>query len=204
MLLGTFAALNQLSIKRLYAYSAIVNVGYLATALSYGTLASFSALLNYLLIYVISTFLIFLVLLLFRTVFGLKKLKYLPDYKHFAAYSSVFSVFFSLIFFSLAGVPPLAGFFIKFFLFKTIFIADFMLNPAVFVILVTSVISAFYYIRVVRFVFFDTKRAPILFCQLSGGILFLYTVLVFFILFFIFFQQFFLMAVNAALVSSFF
>ena len=204
VLLGTFAALNQLSIKRLYAYSAIVNVGYLVTALSYGTLSSFSATLNYLLIYLISTFSIFLVLLLFRTVFGLKKLKYLLDFKYFATYSSVFAIFFGLVFFSLAGVPPLAGFFIKFFLFKTIFVSDFMLNPAVFIILITSVISAFYYIRVIRFVFFDTKRAPSLFLPLNKATSLVFVLVVLFMLFFIFFQQLFLVSINVVLGTMFF
>lgn len=189
VLLGTVVALNQLSIKRLYAYSAIVNVGYLITAISYGTFSSFIATFNYLLIYVISTISIFLVILMFRAAFGFKKIKYLPDYKTYATYSMIFATTLSFIFFSLAGIPPLAGFFIKFFLFKSIMLNDFMLNPAFFIILVTSVVSAFYYIRVVRFIFFDTGRAPQLFLPLNYKLVFIFMLLNFLIIFFLFFQQ---------------
>lgn len=203
VIIGTVAALNQLNIKRLYAYSAIVNVGYLITALSYGTFSSFSALFNYLIIYIVSTISIFIVLLLFRTVFGGKKIKQLAEYRHLASYSTLLSTFIALLFFSLAGVPPLAGFFIKFFLFKTVFALDFMQNVAVFVILVTSVISAFYYIRVVRFIFFETKRTPILFISLEKAAIFVFVTLSFFLLLFVFFQQFFLLIVNFLLMSLF-
>ena len=199
VLIGTFAALNQFRIKRLYAYSGIVNVGYLVTLLAYGSLSGFVAIFNYLLVYIFSTLLIFLIILMFRVASNLKKVKSIPDYKIFATYSSAFAVLFSLIFFSLAGVPPLAGFFTKFFLFKTLFALDFMLNPAIFVILVTSVISAFYYIRVVRFVFFDTKRFPQLFNKLSFFCVLLLVILSFWLVFFFLFQQLYLLFLVDAL-----
>lgn len=188
VLLGTVVALNQLNIKRLYAYSAIVNVGYLMTAAAYGTTESFSVLVNYLVIYLLSTVAIFVTILAFRKVAGLKKIKYLPEYSVYSAYNSAFSVLLGLLFFSLAGVPPLAGFFIKFFLFKMIFALDFLLNPVIFVILITSVASAFYYIRVVRFVFFDGGRSPVLFKRVNYFIIFFFVVLCLFLSTFFFFQ----------------
>lgn len=193
-----------MNIKRLYAYSAIVNVGYLVTAISFGTFSGFVAMFNYLFVYIASTLSIFLVILMFRAAFGARKTKHLPDYKMYATFSTLFGLFLSLVFFSLAGVPPLAGFFIKFFLFKTIFASDFMLNPALFIVLVTSVVSAFYYIRVVRFIFFDTKRAPQLFLPLDLLTVFSFVVLIFFIIFFFLFQQVLLMLVTHTLSLLFF
>lgn len=197
------AAINQLNIKRLYAYSAIVNVGYMVTAMSYGTLSGFSVLINYLLVYVLSTISLFIILLLFRTAFGGKKIKHIADYKHLATYSTPLAILIALLFFSLAGVPPLAGFFIKFFLFKGVFMLDFMQNLAVFVILITSVVSAFYYIRVVRFIFFDVKRAPLLFMPLDKTQVLVFTLLSLFLLLFVVFQQLLLLSVSVTLMSFF-
>ncbi|RZL33141.1 MAG: NADH-quinone oxidoreductase subunit N, partial [Pedobacter sp.] len=101
-------------------------------------------------------------------------------------YSSALAVFISIIFFSLAGIPPLAGFFIKFFLFQSVFSVEFLLNPSFFIILVTSVVSAFYYIRVVRFTFFDGGRVPALFVGVDIRAVFLFVTAIFYLIFFIF------------------
>lgn len=174
MIWGTFAALNQFSIKRLYAYSAVVNVGYLLLAMSYGTVESFSTVVNYLIPYIFSTVAIFLVVLIFRKVDTLRKIKFIGDYKHYFTYNTTAATLIVLIFFSLAGVPPLAGFFTKFFLFRAIFLEDFLTNFIIFAVILTSVVSAFYYIRVVRFAFFYNARNPLLFVQLNfAGVLLL-------------------------------
>ena len=167
VLWGTFAALNQLSIKRLYAYSAVVNVGYLLISMSYGALENFANVLNYLFPYLFSTVAVFSVILLFRKVSTLRKIKFIGDFKYYFSYSTVLALSIGLIFFSLAGIPPLAGFFTKFFLFRAIFLTDFLTNFVIFVVLITSVVSAFYYIRVVRFTFFYNVRNPILFVSLE-------------------------------------
>lgn len=167
VIVGTFAALNQLNIKRLYAYSAIVNVGYILTVMSYGTYDGILAGLNYLITYFIATFMIFTVLMYFRKSGSAGKLKYLIEYRLYASRGFVIGIIISLIFFSLAGVPPLSGFFIKFFLFKSLFSSEFLANAAFFLVLVLSVVSAFYYIRVIRFIFFTTKRKPFLFAPVA-------------------------------------
>lgn len=190
MLWGTFVALNQTSIKRLYAYSAIVNVGYILTALAGGTYDNMSAAVNYLITYLTLTLAVFIVILLFRKVIDARKIKFISEYKVFLTYSTTFSLFFSFIFFSFAGIPPLAGFFIKFFLFKSIFNINFLTNPLFFIILITSVVSAFYYIRVIRFIFFDTKRYPVFFLPLNIVYCFIFTHLVLFLLLFVFVKPF--------------
>lgn len=168
VIVGTFGALHQLNIKRLYAYSAIVNVGYILSVAAYGTYDGLVAALNYLLTYFIATFMIFIVLMYFRHFITFTKLKYLVEYRLYASYSFLLGILISLAFFSLAGVPPLAGFFIKFFLFKSLFAAELLSGAAFFIILLLSVVSAFYYIRVIRFVFFTTARRPFLFLPLNA------------------------------------
>lgn len=118
-------------------------------------------------VYFVSTITIFLIILLFRRIVSYSKVKFLVEYRLFASYSFSISIFFAIVFFSLAGIPPLAGFFVKFFLFQTMFAADFLINSSFFIILVLSVVSAFYYIRVVRFIFFDTTRRPFFFYALN-------------------------------------
>lgn len=189
VIVGTLAALNQLTLKRLYAYSAIVNIGYILSNLAYGTLTGFISAINYFIVYVLSSIVIFCVLLLFRSAATKKKVLFLADYKSFFAYNSLFSVLFSLVFFSLSGIPPLAGFFAKFFLFKTIFMVDFSGSPVVFVLLVMSVISTFYYIRVTRFTFFNNQRNPVLFKKLDRSAVFVIVLLTFVLIFFVIFQQ---------------
>lgn len=188
VLWGTFAALNQLSVKRLYAYSAVVNVGYLLISFSYGTLENFANVLNYLIPYIFSTIAIFSVVLLFRKVGTLRKIKFIGDFKYHFTYSTALAAAISLIFFSLAGVPPLAGFFTKFFLFRSIFLTDFLTNFVIFVILITSVISAFYYIRVVRFAFFYNIRNPLLVVTLDFTGAFILITIVYGLCVFILFQ----------------
>lgn len=179
VLWGTFSALYQFSIKRLYAYSSIVNIGYLAMALSYGTSESLTAVLYYLTVYIVITALLFSFLVGIGNLRGFETGKSLFDYKALFSYSFFLSILFSLIFFSFAGIPPLSGFFIKFFLFKTMFLADFLMNPAFFIIFFVSTVSAFYYIRVVRFIYFSgNSRFPDFFVVTSPF-------LIFFIIFFI-------------------
>jgi NADH:ubiquinone oxidoreductase subunit 2 (chain N) len=195
VLWGTFAALNQFSIKRLYAYSSIVNIGYLAMALSYGTSENLVVVFYYLVVYIILSALLFSFIIGVGNLRGFETGKSLFDYKTLFSYNFFFSIFFALIFFSFAGIPPLSGFFIKFFLFKVMFLGDFLLNPAFFVIFFVSTISAFYYIRVVRFIYFSgNKRFPDFFVVLSPFLVFtiIFSITTFVILFFLFSELFFI------------
>lgn len=188
VIIGTFTAFNQFTIKRLYIYSAIVNVGYVLIALTVGLYANVVAVFNYLPVYFFSTFLLFTFILLFRRSDSHCKIKFLVDYRLFLTYNFFVAFGFAVLFFSLAGIPPLAGFFVKFFLFKAIFVTDFLRNSLFFVTLLFSVVAAFYYIRVVRFVFFDTTRRPVLFVPLQFSMCFITINIIFVLSFFLFLQ----------------
>lgn len=184
---GTFAGLNQFNIKRLYAYSAIVNVGYLLLALSYGSTENLASVINYLIPYLFATCAVFFVILLFRKLDG-RKIRSLVDYRFFFSYNTLFAGLFCLVFFSLAGIPPLVGFFTKFFLFKSLFTLDLLMAGVIFAVLIVSAVSAFYYIRVVQFTFFNNLRFPVLFLELDGITTFLFVAVVFFLIVFVFIQ----------------
>lgn len=184
-LVGTISALAQFTIKRLYAYSAILNVGYLLVALSYGTYASFTVVLSYLPVYFLTTYLLFSLILMLRHMLSGRKIKFLTDYRLYLTYDFTLAFGLALLFFSFAGIPPLAGFFIKFFLFKVIFVSDFIRSLVFFFTLLLSVVSAFYYIRVVRFTFFDTIRRPVFFLHVNFIYTFLFINGLFMLIFFV-------------------
>lgn len=201
---GTFAALNQVNIKRLYAYSAIVNVGYLLLALSVGTYVSFVVVVNYLFSYFVSTLALFSVVLMFRKSFDLSKLKLLVEYRYFFSYHVLASTLFSIVFFSLSGIPPLAGFFIKFLLFKHIFLTDFLTSSLFFLILLLSAVATFYYIRCVNYLFFNLQRLPMLFAPVSFLTSFILVNCCVFLLLFLFFQPVIYLFIEVNSINNFF
>lgn len=170
----------------------MVNVGYISLALSYGTSDNLASALNYIIPYFITTCSVFFIILLFRKVGVGGKIRSLVDYRFFFSYNSLFAGLVGLVFFSLAGIPPLVGFFTKFFLFKNLFILDFVGSSVFFVVLLTSVVSAFYYIRIIRFTFFTALRFPSFFLPLDFSGAFLFVGALGFLIIFVFAQPLFL------------
>ena len=156
MTLGAFGGLVQHNIKRLLAYSTIANVGYALIALTAMDASGVAALLIYMTIYTITTIGVFEVVLKMRRdgqdVEEISELAGLSRNEPFLAYSL------TAILFSLTGIPPLAGFFGKFAVFQNaIQHGQYTLG----VLGVTaSVIGAFYYLKIVKVMFFDTPAAP--------------------------------------------
>lgn len=151
MLLGSFAAIGQTSIKRLLAYSSIANVGFILIGLAAGTQYGISSVLIYLAIYVVMTLGSFAAVLAMR-----RKDEMDETIQSLAGLSQTnlpMAVAFAALLFSMAGIPPLAGFFAKFYVFDAAVRAG--LTPLVIIGVLASVIGAFYYLRVVKIMFFD-------------------------------------------------
>ncbi|OYW54791.1 MAG: NADH-quinone oxidoreductase subunit N [Hyphomicrobium sp. 32-62-53] len=151
MLLGSFAAIGQTSIKRLLAFSSIANVGFILIGLAAGTEYGVSSVLIYLAIYVVMTLGSFAVVLAMR-----RKDEMDETIQSLAGLSQTnlpMAVAFAALLFSMAGIPPLAGFFAKFYVFDAAIKAG--LTPLVVVGALSSVVGAFYYLRVVKIMFFD-------------------------------------------------
>jgi NADH-quinone oxidoreductase subunit N len=156
MILGAVAAIGQTNIKRLIAYSSIGHIGYALAGISTGTVAGYSSSIAYISIYVIMN------LGVFGCIFLMKKDgKYCEDIKELSGISKqnpLLAISFLIIMFSLAGIPPLAGFFAKFYVFMSVIESE-MYTLAI-IGLLSTVVSAFYYLRIIKIIYFDETKNP--------------------------------------------
>jgi len=151
MALGAIAALGQTNIKRLMAYSSIGHMGYALLGLAAGTTLGVRGVLIYLAIYVATNLGVFACIQAMRR--GGKSVEGISDLAGLARTDLKLAVLFSMLFLSLAGLPPLAGFFAKFYVFLAAIQAG-LIWPAVLGVL-ASAIGLVYYLKLVKVMFFD-------------------------------------------------
>ena len=156
MILGAVAAIGQNNIKRLMAYSSIGHMGYALAGLAAGTNQGIQSTIIYLTIYLIMN------LGAFGCIFMMRRenifYENISDLSGLSKNHPLLALSFLIILFSLAGVPPLAGFFAKFYIFMAV-IESKMYALAI-IGLVTTVISAFYYLRIIKIIYFDKPKKP--------------------------------------------
>ena len=154
MLFGAIAAIGQTNIKRLIAYSSIGHIGYTLAGLAAGSNEGIQSSIVYISIYIIMNLGLFSCLLMLR-----KNNEYYENITDLSGLSKnhpLLSVSLLIILFSLAGIPPLAGFFAKFYIFKSV-IEQSMYFLAI-VGLLSTVIAAFYYLRIIKIIYFDPEK----------------------------------------------
>jgi NADH-quinone oxidoreductase subunit N len=151
MLLGSFAAIGQRNFKRLLAYSSIGHMGFALIGLAAGSEEGVRGVLVYIAIYVTMTLGAFAVMLAMRRKVGY--VEDIADLSGLARTHPTMALFLAILLFSLAGVPPLAGFFAKFYVFLAAIKAG-LYTLAVIGVL-TSVIGAYYYLAIVKIMYFD-------------------------------------------------
>ncbi len=151
MILGAFAAIGQRNIKRLMAYSSIGHVGYALIGLAAGTETGVRGVLIYMAIYLAMTAGTFACILCMRQKEGM--VESIDDLSGLARTSPLMAAAIGIFMFSLAGVPPMAGFFGKLYVFKAAVDSGMYLLAVIGV--VTSVVGAFYYLRIVKLMYFD-------------------------------------------------
>lgn len=151
MLLGAVAAVGQNNIKRLMGYSSIGNMGYALIGLAAGTPQGIGAVLFYLCIYIVMTIGTFGVILSMRRQDGMAE--EISDLAGLARTKPWMAHMMAIFMFSMAGIPPLAGFFTKYFIFFSAIEAQ--LYGLAIIGVISSVISAFYYLRIVKVMYFD-------------------------------------------------
>src|SRR6056300_29250 len=154
MILGAVAAIGQSNIKRLMAYSGISHMGYALAGLVTGTKDGVASTILYVLIYVVMSIGSFVCILVMK-----RKNIYLENIRDLSGLSKnhpLVALSFVVILFSLAGIPPLAGFFAKFYIFMAVVKVE--LYTLAVIGLVTSVISAFYYLRIIKIIYFDPSQ----------------------------------------------
>lgn len=157
MLLGAFAAIAQKNIKRLMAYSSIGHVGFALVGLAAGTEAGIKGVLVYLAIYVAMNIGTFACILSMQR--SGKMVENISDLAGLSKSRPFMALVFATMLFSLAGIPPLAGFFGKFYVFLAAVNAELYVLAVVGV--VTSVVGAVYYLRLVKIMYFDEAEEPI-------------------------------------------
>ena len=157
MVLGAVAAINQTNIKRLLAYSSIGNMGYALVGLAAGTESGVRGILIYLAIYLVMTAGAFAVVLSMRQ--GGKMVEGISDLSGLSKTHPTMAMAFAIFLFSLAGIPPLAGFFGKLYVFLAAVEAGLYALAVIGVL--ASVVAAYYYLRIIKIMYFDEAKVPL-------------------------------------------
>jgi len=155
MLLGAFAAIGQTNIKRLMAYSSIGHVGYALVGLAAGSEEGVRGVLIYMAIYLAMNIGAFACILCMRRKDGM--VEQISDLSGLSKSNPAIALALAIFMFSLAGIPPLAGFFGKFYVFMAAIHAGLYALAVIGVL--ASVVGAFYYVRIVKIMYFDEPAA---------------------------------------------
>jgi len=151
MALGSFAAIGQTNIKRLMAYSSIGQMGYALVGLAAGTTEGVQGVIIYLAIYLAMTLGTFACILAMRR--NGRMVEDIDQLSGLSSTSPLMAFLLAMLLFSLAGIPPLAGFFAKFYVFLAAIHAGLYALAVIGVLL--SVVGAYYYLRIVKIMYFD-------------------------------------------------
>lgn len=152
MLVGCFGALNQNKLKRLLAFSSISHVGYMLICLSCLSLDSLYSLVVYLIFYAVMSLTSFLLIITINSNINMNRLKYIQDLVYLSKTNFFLGFLFLITFFSISGIPPFSGFFAKLFVFYVAMGQH--LYVLCFIGIFTSVVSSFYYLRIIQLVYF--------------------------------------------------
>jgi NADH-quinone oxidoreductase subunit N len=154
MLLGSLAAIGQTSIKRLMAYSSIGHMGYALIGLAAGTQDGIQGVLIYMVTYVFMSAGVFGILIAMRR--DGHKLELISDLSGLARTAPMMAAAMAVIMFSMAGIPPMSGFIGKLFVFRAAINAGY--NTLAVIGVLTSVIGGYYYLRVIKVMYFDAAQ----------------------------------------------
>src|SRR3981189_1690898 len=157
MALGSFAAIGQKNIKRLMAYSSIGHMGFALVGLAAGTVEGAQGVLVYISIYVAMTLGSFAVILTMKR--NGQHVETISDFAGLSRTNPLLAFFFAMLLFSLAAIPPLAGFFAKWYVFVAAIKAGLFTLAVVGVL--SSVVGAFYYLTIIKVMYFDEPAGEI-------------------------------------------
>ncbi|WP_157015321.1 NADH-quinone oxidoreductase subunit NuoN [Mesorhizobium xinjiangense] len=151
MLLGSFAAIGQRNIKRLMAYSSIGHMGFALVGLAANSQAGVRGVVIYMLIYLVMTLGVFAFILAMRRKEG--NVEQIDDLAGLASTNPVMATILTILMFSLAGIPPMAGFWAKWYVFLAAINAELYALAVIGVL--ASVVGAYYYLRIIKIMWFD-------------------------------------------------
>jgi proton-translocating NADH-quinone oxidoreductase chain N len=212
---GSFFALRQRRIKRLIIYSSLSQMGFLITSLSIMSLNNLIAIFFFLIVYILTAILIWTHVSLFYefqnkvNLFYHTKNKplYISSLSNLYKRNSLWAVSIAIIFFSVAGIPPLCGFFSKFVIIFGLVSSKEIFGS--FLLIIISAMSSFYYLRLIKIVFFESKKnniknenSQVIFESLFFIDYFLISILLFLLIFFFFNPSFLLLLCQYIILGS--
>ncbi len=159
---GSMAALFQKNIRRLLAYSGVGHVGFLLFALSSGSYSGFHGAILYVLIYILMNIVLLGILCALRYPSGHIRIGLIEDIQDLQGLSRThpkIALALALVFLSMAGIPPLAGFFAKFYVFLSVL--EYGLIIPTIIALLASVVGTFYYLRMINYMYFKEPETPL-------------------------------------------
>lgn len=174
VIFGSFIALRQKKLKRLLAYSSVSHVGYLLLAFAANSLEGTQSLFFYLIIYMITSLCAWCIVLSLNSSLNENKSKTLADLAQVSASNPLLGLAAVITFFSIAGVPPLAGFFAKMEIFISALGSSLYITSIIAIL--SSVVSSFFYVRLIKTMYFEkTKKNVFVFpvtraCSITLGL----------------------------------
>lgn len=199
MFVGTFGAVKQVRIKRFIAYASISQVGFILFGISSCSLVGLIASIVYLFVYVVMSMVFFTIILNTEHVVTKKNVIYLSELYCFAIYSPKIAKYLAVVLFSMAGIPPLGGFIAKLCIY--VVAIDARLDLAVFFSLLLSIISTYYYLNFIHYLWFvKFNILRLYFFRLDFLLSAFLDLMIFFLIFFIgFFPMVLNISINLAL-----
>ncbi len=190
LFVGSFAAIYQHKVIRLLAYSAISHIGYILLGIFVLSIEAIDAVLLYIFLYIIMSINLYSVIISIRHLNFSVDIKYLKEFIGFFRLNPIIAFNLSIVFFSMAGIPPLAGFFSKFYIFYSALNNGIYILPLVAIL--TSAVSAAYYLYCIRMIYFE-KPISWIYLRSFHQINVFFIIVSFFIIFFFFvFSSFFI------------
>lgn len=162
IIFSLFGSMYQKKLKRFILYSTVGHVGYMLLSLSSGTIIGYQGVFIYLLVYILMIFCFWALFLSFFGSYSQSQIKFIDELWLLVRDNRYVSITLSVIFLSMAGIPPLIGFYVKFYVFSALVEVN-SFFCCLFIIF-GSALSCFYYLRVIKIIFFgDTKKIPCIF-----------------------------------------
>ena len=186
LLVGAFGAFAQKKVKRLLVYSSIGHLGYMFLGLSCLSIEGLQSMLAYLVFYILMTTHVFACVLSLKDNKSGQRIRYLEDLKHLSQNQPLLALAFVFNFFSMAGIPPLVGFCAKFYVFFAALSSSLYFFVAM--ALFSSIVSCFYYLRFIKFMYFHKEvSSSVMFMIMDEQKAWLISVTSFFLIYLFFF-----------------
>ena len=192
IIFGILMAFRQYKIKRFIAYSSIVHMGYIIICMSAHTFISLQFCLNYLMVYIFTILNLWVLLLMIEQEYG-KNLDSWKDWGGIYKTNSFLRLNMIITLISLGGLPPVAAFFAKFLLFKSLLFSSMYIVSLV--IIIVSLLSVYYYVRIIKIIFFDSKvKFPVVGQKIDFSLALLSNLFLILIILFFYFDIFWLLS----------